>query len=201
MNSSYKEKNIVVIILLVLGVALLLIGIGYSGFLKHCYSVHMSHHSEIQDCSETVEDFIDYCSKECVGDTILDSALVYDSGPQINLTIQGVSSISDANENIRIIREYIDRDNSIFVNNDSHINVIMIGGQEDDSVFYINYSFDTNDDYITDVFLTRESIPDTNGVNCGFEVQNVTIEFGEGITDLEVSVLEDIFPNAIIIHQ
>lgn len=51
------------------------------------------------------------------------------------------------------------------------------------------------------MFLTQESIPDVNRVNFGFEVQNVTIEFGEGITDLEVSVFEDIFPNAIIIRQ
>lgn len=200
MKLSYKKKNIVVIILLVSGVALLLIGIGYVGFLKRSYSNHMSHHSEIQDCSETVEAFIDYCSYECVGDTILDSALVYDSGPQISVTIQGVSSIPNANENINIIREYINREDSIFVNNDSHINVTMIGGQEDDSVFYIEYSFNTSDAYISEVFLTRESIPDISWEPCGFDVHKVTIEFGEGITDAEISVLEDIFPNAIIVH-
>ena len=160
-------------------------------------------HETYPDCSEEISDFIDYCSQNCIGDVYLRDASVYNGIPTVYMEIRYVTSLDEANNNISLIKNYIEEDEQVFANENFYFQVSMVGQNEAvteaERPLYITYCFNSDSTHVSDVYITKFSIPVTDYSICDFSVQTVHVGMGDLLSDSEVSILESVFPDATIV--
>lgn len=181
----------------------IIVGVILAVVVKNKYPVENipknSQHCTTIDYSDEVSDYINYYSDNCFGEVHYLSTQCWGERDIVRIEIDGVDTVTRANENIMLIKEYSENNQE---NLDCLFQIVMshvISSQDSDWISIL-YTMEASSGVVTEIEFVGQSlsgyIPFDGVYN---EVQIVELFMVEEPTDEDLAFFEIAYPNADIV--